>query len=136
LIGLLPALVLLVLGLPWFLLFLAGVLALPFSENAAPGEVLLLAVQVQLAALAVGLPVLMLLGVIRLLKRRDRKLLIAGYLPGTGLAAWFAYDHVARGGGSGWLVLLLLGPASAALFASAPSVGRWISDAGRPSRAG
>ena len=129
-VGLLPALIVWMIGLFWFLVFLFSALLLPLWENSDPDEVLLLPLQLQGGALAAGLPILMLLGVIRLLKRRDRKLLVAAYLPGTLITAWLACDHLVGEGTSGWMVLVLLGPAGAPVFASMPSVGRWI--AGRP----
>jgi hypothetical protein len=132
LIGLVPALIVLVVGLPWFLLLLAGVFRLPFSEGADPAEVLMQAVLLQGSLLAVGLPVVMLCGVVGLLKRRDRTLLIVSYLPATALASWSVYDQLVRGGTSGWIALVLLAPASAPLVALLPSVGRWLP--GRPFR--
>ena len=134
--GLVPALLAAVVGLPWLLIFLAGAFLLPFSEGADPDEVLLLTLQVQGGLLVVGLPVAMLLGGIRLLKRRDRKLLVVAYLPATAIAAGWLFHGASTGSaGPWWAALLLLGPALAPAFALAPSVGRWLSTR-PPARAG
>jgi hypothetical protein len=123
-LGAIPGVFAAFMGAFWLLLFVAGIVRLPWTEGGDPGEILMLPVLAQLSLFAVGLPVLLVLGAVRLLGRRDRLLLVFACLPVTLFALWrlVTLDE----SGNAWLLLLVLGPAVAPLFALAPSVRRWL----------
>jgi hypothetical protein len=124
-VGAVPGVFAAFMGAIWLLVFLAGIVALPWTEGADPGEVLMMPVLTQLCLFAVGLPVLLVMGAVRLLGRRDRLLLVFSCLPVTLFAVWRLL-MASAGDGNAWLLLLVLGPAVAPLFALAPSVRRWL----------
>jgi hypothetical protein len=115
LLGVLPAALFALFGAFFLIFALAGIVR---------GQVLLSLGLAQLCLFAVGLPVLLVLGAVRLLRGRDRLLLVLSCLPVT----LFAVGWLVTPGEiiNPWLLLLLLGPAVAPLFALAPSVGRWL----------
>lgn len=123
--GAVPGAFVALVGAYWLLVFVAGMLQLPWTEGGDPGEVLMMPVQAQLSLLAAGLPVLLVMGAVRLLQRRDRRLLLVSCLPVTLFALWRLVTAVG-GGGNAWLLLVVLGPALAPLFALAPSVRQWL----------
>lgn len=131
LVAAIPGIVVVLMGFSWLSYMLPGILRLPFTHGGTPAQLAIQMLLVQGAVLAVGLPVLVVLGAIRLLTRRDRWMLIGSGLPLTLFGAWQLLGAVTLGGNA-WPLLLLLGPAVAPLFALAPSVGRWL--AGRPFR--
>lgn len=99
---------------------------------------LVLACAAAVAALVVALPVLQLVGALRLLRRRGRRLLLASGLPVT--AGWGALVLVPLVTGSEpgpWFLLVLLAPfALPPIFALMPSVGRWLATAPPAGRRG
>jgi hypothetical protein len=134
-IGLLPGALMALIGSWWLAVFVIQTLWLPFTEGGSAETVLRSAETVLRSArfleaslLAVGLPVLLLVGLIHLMRRRDRRLLIVACLPVTAIAAWHLVGHVSGSGDDGWVALVLLGPAVAPLFALAPSVRRWLAE--------
>jgi hypothetical protein len=131
-----PAVFLAFVGSAAFLLAVGGVATLPWSDGAT-GEVLVsLALPVQLGAAAVALPVLQVVGAVRLMSRRDRWMLVFSGLPMTALAGWLL-GEVLLSDGQAWPLLVLLGPTVAPVLALLPSVGRWLADApGRRSSPG
>jgi hypothetical protein len=58
-VGAVPGVFAALLGAGWLLVFIEGIVALPWTEGADPGEVLMLPMLVQLSLSAVGLPVRM-----------------------------------------------------------------------------
>jgi hypothetical protein len=133
-IGLLPGALMALIGSWWLAVFVIQALWLPFTEGLPSTEggsaetVLRTAGFLEASLLAVGLPVLLLVGLIHLMRRRDRRLLIVACLPVTAIAAWHVVGHVSGSGDDGWVALVLLGPAVAPLFALAPSVRRWLAE--------
>jgi hypothetical protein len=125
-VGLVPGAVLALVASWWLLVFVIQALWLPFTEGGSAETVLQTAWFLELSLLGVGMPVLLLVGVVHLVRRRDRRLLIAACLPVTAFAGWQVYAQLAGTGGSGWVALVLLGPAVAPFLALAPSVGRWL----------
>ena len=65
--GAVPGLLPFLLGIGWLYYSLSGVAGLLFSHGAVPGEVAVLALLVQGSLLAAGLPVLVVMGAVRLL---------------------------------------------------------------------
>jgi hypothetical protein len=95
-----------------------------------PGQAIVTILAV-LAALA--LPVLQGWGAVALFRRRGRQLLVWGCLPVTVLVAIGAGSALLSDDpGDAAILLVLLGPAAAPLFAVAPSVRRWLAE--RPFR--
>jgi hypothetical protein len=127
-IGLLPGALMALVGSYWLAIFVIQALWLPFTEGGSAETVLRSARFLEASLLAVGLPVLLLVGLIHLMRRRDRRLLIVACLPVTAIAAWHLVGHVSGSGDDGWVALVLLGPAVAPLFALAPSVRRWLAE--------
>jgi hypothetical protein len=127
-VGLLPGALLALAAAAWLALFVIQALLLPFAEGGSAEEVLQTAGFLEVSLLGLGLPVLLLVGLIHLMNRRDRRLLIAGCVPATVVAAWQLYGHLSGTGDHGWVALVLLGPAVAPMFALAPSVDRWLAE--------
>jgi hypothetical protein len=106
---------------------------LPFTSGGLDDDLLTAVLRfgavLQGGLLAVGVPVLLTMGAVRLLLRRDRWMLFLAGLPVTAVTAWQLLDPPVLGPGEAG-TLLVIGPALAPLVALAPSVGRWV-DTGR-----
>ena len=135
-LGAVPGVFLMLVGSVAFLLGVVGVVLLPWSDGVTGGVLLSLALTVQLGAAAVVLPVLQVMGAVRLMSRRDRWLLVFSGLPTTALSAWVLVE-VVLSDRQAWQLLVLLGPTLAPVLALLPSVGRWLAIApGRPASSG
>ena len=119
-VGGLPLAVPALLGVPFLMFVLARIVQLPWTGGGDPAEVLEAAVLLEGTLVVVGLPILVVIAVIRLLANRDRLLLVC-FLPVTlGVLGVVV-------GTQGWNdgLLALLGPLVASLLALSSEVDEW-----------